>query len=196
MNEFFAGFSLKEATNATIALLAVVDIVGSIPIMLSLRGKGMTINGFKVAGISLPILLMFLFFGSYILEAFRISSYEFTVGGSLLFMFMALELVLDVEIFKFRGESKEATIIPMVFPLVAGPGALTWLLAMRYQMALINILIALFLNMIWVIVVITSTDTIKRMLGDAGIYFLRRFFGVVLIAISVKMFSGSVVHLF
>lgn len=108
---------------------------------------------------------------------------------------MALEMILDVEIFKNNGPTKEATIVPLVFPLVAGPGAFTALLSLKSMYADINILIALLLNMAWVYVVILATSKVRKLLGDGGIYFIRRFFGMVLLAIAVKMFSDNFVKL-
>ena len=105
---------------------------------------------------------------------------------------MALEMILDIEIFKNNGPTQEATIIPLVFPLVAGPGAFTALLSLKAMYADINILIALLLNMLWVFVVIMLTDKIKRFLGDGGIYFIRRFFGMILLAIAMKMFTSNI----
>ena len=192
MMEFFSKFDTHQMISAFIVLLAIIDIIGSSPIILSLRSKGMKVSATNCTLISTILLLLFYFGGNGVLMIFNVDISSFAIAGSLLIFFMALEMILDIEIFKNNGPTQEATIIPLVFPLVAGPGAFTALLSLKAMYADINILIALLLNMLWVFVVIMLSDKIKRFLGDGGIYFIRRFFGMILLAIAMKMFTSNI----
>ena len=192
MMEFFSKFDTHQMISAFIVLLAIIDIIGSSPIILSLRSKGMKVSATNCTLRSTILLLLFYFGGNGVLMIFNVDISSFAIAGSLLIFFMALEMILDIEIFKNNGPTQEATIIPLVFPLVAGPGAFTALLSLKAMYADINILIALLLNMLWVFVVIMLTDKIKRFLGDGGIYFIRRFFGMILLAIAMKMFTSNI----
>ena len=192
MMEFFSKFDTHQMISAFIVLLAIIDIIGSSPIILSLRSKGMKVSATNCTLISTILLLLFYFGGNGVLMIFNVDISSFAIAGSLLIFFMALEMILGIEIFKNNGPTQEATIIPLVFPLVAGPGAFTALLSLKAMYADINILIALLLNMLWVFVVIMLTDKIKRFLGDGGIYFIRRFFGMILLAIAMKMFTSNI----
>ena len=169
MMEFFSKFDTHQMISAFIVLLAIIDIIGSSPIILSLRSKGMKVSATNCTLISTILLLLFYFGGNGVLMIFNVDISSFAIAGSLLIFFMALEMILDIEIFKNNGPTQEATSIPLVFPLVAGPGAFTALLSLKAMYADINILIALLLNMLWVFVVIMLTDKIKRFLGDGGI---------------------------
>lgn len=191
MNQLFSQLNFHEILSAFIVLMAIIDIIGSSPIILSLRQRGMEVNAGKCTIISLVLLLLFYFGGNGILKIFNVDISSFAVAGSLLIFFMALEMILDVEIFKNNGPTKEATLVPLVFPLVAGPGAFTTLLSLKAMYADVNIITALLLNMLWVYVVIRLTDKVRTVLGDGAIYFIRRFFGVILLAIAVKMFSSN-----
>ena len=192
MMEFFSKFDTHQMISAFIVLLAIIDIIGSSPIILSLRSKGMKVSATNCTLISTILLLLFYFGGNGVLMIFNVDISSFAIAGSLLIFFMALEMILDIEIFKNNGPTQEATIIPLVFPLVAGPGAFTALLSLKAMYADINILIALLLNMLWVFVVVMLTDKIQRLLGDGGIYFIRRFFGMILLAIAMKMFTSNI----
>lgn len=189
---YFAGFSIKEIVSAFITLFAVIDILGSIPIILSLRQKGLAIKPVKATLTSAILLLIFLFGGNLILDLFNVDIYSFAVAGSFILFIMALEMILDVEIFKNAAPSHEATMIPIVFPLVAGPAAFTTLLSLCSMNASINILIALALNLLWVYIVLSMTSRIEKLLGKSGIYIARKFFGIILLAVSVGMCVSNV----
>lgn len=190
--DFFSGFSFKESLSAFITLFAVIDIIGSIPIILSLRQKNMAVKPIKATVISTVLLLAFLFGGNLILELFNVDIYSFAVAGSFILFIMALEMILDVEIFKNQGPLQEATLIPIVFPLIAGPASFTTLLSLCSMIATINILIALALNLVWVYLVLSMTGRIEKLLGKAGIYIARKFFGIILLAVSVGMCVSNV----
>ncbi len=195
MLELLNQINLHEIISATIVLMAIVDIVGSSPIILSLRAKGMEVNATKCTLISFVLLICFYYGGNGILKIFNVDISSFAVAGALLIFFMALEMILDIEIFKNNGPTKEATIVPLVFPLVAGPGAFTTLLSLKSMYADVNIISALTINMLWVYVVVLATGKVRKILGEGGIYFIRRFFGMILLAIAVKMFSENFIKL-
>ena len=169
-------FNFQEFLSAFIVLFAVIDIIGSIPIILDLKQKGRSVNAVKATGIAFALLLGF-----------------FYVGDGMLLM--SLEMILDVEIFKNTGPIKEATLVPLVFPLLAGAGAFTTLLSLRAEYAPLNIVLALIVNMVWVYIVLRLTDRIERLLGKGGIYVIRKFFGIILLAISARLFTANLTSL-
>ncbi|KAA6352627.1 hypothetical protein EZS27_000079 [termite gut metagenome] len=188
-------FSLQETISAFIVLFAVIDIIGSIPIITSLREKGKEVNAITATVLSSLLLIGFFFAGDMILKLFHVDIQSFAVAGAIVIFFMALEMLLDVEIFKNQGPIKEATFVPLVFPLVAGAGSFTTLLSLKAEYSSINILIALLFNMFLVYFVIKMTNHIERFLGKGGIYLLRKFFGIILLAISVRLFMTNITSL-
>lgn len=188
----FAAFNLQEMVSAFIVLFAVIDIIGSIPIILNLKGKGRDVNANKATLISFALLLGFFYAGDMLLKLFHVDIASFAVAGAFVIFLMSLEMILDIEIFKNQGPIKEATLVPLVFPLLAGAGAFTTLLSLRAEYASINIVIALVLNMAWVYIVLRMTGKIERFLGKGGIYVIRKFFGIILLAISVRLFTANI----
>ena len=195
MMEYFSRFDFQEMISAFIVLFAVIDILGSVPIILNLKEQGRPVNAMKATLISFALMLAFFYAGDLILKLFKVDIQSFAVAGALIIFLMSLEMLLDVQIFKNNGPIKEATLIPLVFPLLAGAGSFTTLLSLRAEYWDINILIALMLNMIWVYVVVLSTDKVQRMLGKGGIYLTRKFFGIILLAISVRLFMTNLTAL-
>ena len=195
MMEYFSRFDFQELANAFIVLFAVIDILGSVPIILNLKEQGRPVNAMKATLISFALMLAFFYAGDLILKLFNVDIQSFAVAGALIIFLMSLEMLLDVQIFKNNGPIKEATLIPLVFPLLAGAGSFTTLLSLRAEYWDINILIALMLNMVWVYVVVRSTDKVQRMLGKGGIYLTRKFFGIILLAISVRLFMTNLTAL-
>jgi multiple antibiotic resistance protein len=183
-----ADFDLQQLVSAFIILFAVIDIIGSIPILINLREHGRSVNAMKATLISLALMLGFFYAGKYMLDLFHVDIASFAVAGALIIFLMSLEMILDVEIFKNNGPIKEATLVPLVFPLLAGAGSFTTLLSLRAEYHPLNIILALVLNMFWVYFVISATGRIQRFLGAGGIYILRKFFGIILLAVSVRMF--------
>lgn len=196
LQNFFGQFNAMQIVSAFIVLIAIIDIIGAIPIILDLDSKGRPVSATKATLISLALMLGFFWGGDLILRIFSVPIEAFAAAGSILIFFMAIEMICDVEIFKGNGPIKEATLVPIVFPLVAGPGVFTTLISLKAMYADINILIALLINMVWVYVVIRLTNRVKRLLGASGIYFIRKFFGVILLAIGVKLFSENIVALY
>ncbi|MBQ9498687.1 MAG: MarC family protein [Bacteroidaceae bacterium] len=193
--EYFSRFDFQELASAFIVLFAVIDILGSVPIILNLKEQGRPVNAMKATLISFALMLAFFYAGDLILKLFNVDIQSFAVAGELIIFLMSLEMLLDVQIFKNNGPIKEATLIPLVFPLLAGAGSFTTLLSLRAEYWDINILIALMLNMVWVYVVVLSTDKVQRMLGKGGIYLTRKFFGIILLAISVRLFMTNLTAL-
>ena len=188
--------NFTEILSAFLVLLGIIDIVGAIPIILQLKEKGRSVSAIKATVYSFALMVGFFYGGNWILNIFNCDIDSFAAAGAILIFFMALEMILDVEIFKNTGPVKEATLVPIVFPLLAGAGVFTTLISLRAMYADINILIGLTINMIWVYFVIRSTDKIQRILGAGGIYFIRKFFGIILLAISVKLFTENISKLF
>ena len=165
----FESFDFQQMISAFIVLFAVIDIIGSIPIIINLKEKGKDVNAMKATDIE-----------------------SFAVAGSFVIFLLSLEMILDIEIFKNQGPIKEATLVPLVFPLLAGAGSFTTLLSLRAEYASVNIVIALILNMIWVYFVVRMTARIERFFGKGGIYIIRKFFGIILLAISVRLFTVNI----
>jgi len=188
----FAAFDFQEMISAFIVLFAVIDIIGSIPIILSLREKGRDVNASKATIISFLLLLGFFYAGDMLLTLFHVDIESFAIAGAFVIFLMALEMILDIEIFKNTGPIQEATLVPLVFPLLAGAGSFTTLLSLRAEYGSINIIAALVLNMFFIYLVLKLTGKIERFLGKGGIYVTRKFFGIILLAISVRLFTSNI----
>lgn len=188
-------FDFQELASAFIVLFAVIDIIGSIPIILDLKQKGRSVNAIKATLIAAVLLVGFFYAGDMLLRLFQVDIASFAVAGAFVIFLLSLEMILDIEIFKNTGPIKEATLVPLVFPLLAGAGAFTTLLSLRAEYAPINILIALLLNMVWVYIVLKLTDRVERLLGKGGIYVIRKFFGIILLAISARLFTANITSL-
>lgn len=188
----FASFDIQQMVSAFIVLFAVIDIIGSIPIIINLRERGQGVNALKATLISFALMIGFFYAGDFMLKLFHVDIESFAVAGALVIFLMSLEMLLDVEIFKNTGPIKEATLVPLVFPLLAGAGAFTTLLSLRAEYASVNIIVALILNMLWVYFVLSMTGRVERFLGKGGIYLIRKFFGIILLAIAVKLFMSNI----
>ena len=191
----FGTFNFQEFISAFIILFAVIDAVGSTPIIISLREGGKTIKPTKATLLSTLLLVAFFYAGDVILKLFHVDIASFAVAGSIVIFLMAIEMLLDVEIFKFKGPTSEATIVPLVFPLIAGAGSFTTLLSLRAEYADINILLGLLVNMGFVFFVLTMTDKVQRWMGKGGVYVVRKFFGVILMAVAVRLFTDNIAEL-
>ncbi len=185
-------FSLVQITSTFIALFIIIDILGAIPILIGLKEKGIQIKSLSVSVVSFVILLIFLFAGDWILQLFNVDIQSFAVAGSLVIFIFAIEMVLDVEIYKNRGPEGSASFVPIAFPLVAGPASFTTLLSLRAAYDVQNIIVALVINIIWVYHVLKFTGKIEKFFGKGGIYIMRKFFGIILLAISVKLFTENI----
>ena len=186
---------IQQILSAFLVLFAVIDVLGSTPIFLSLKQQGRPVKAWKATLISLALMLAFFFAGDAMLRLFNVDIESFAVAGSLIIFLMSLEMILDVEIFKNQGPIKEATLVPVVFPLLAGAGSFTTLLSLRAEYAQVNIIIGLLLNMVFVYIVLKATDRVEKVISKAAIYLLRKFFGIILLAISVRLFTASLSNL-
>ncbi|MBQ7540048.1 MAG: MarC family protein [Bacteroidaceae bacterium] len=187
--------SWEQIASAFLVLFAIIDVLGSTPIFISLKERGRPINALKATLLSTVLLVAFYYAGDAALKFFNVDIQSFAVAGAVLIFIVALEMLLDIEIFKYSGPSKEATLIPVVFPLIAGAGAFTTLLSLKAEYASTNIMIGLALNMIFVYIVIRAADKINRYVSQNIIYVLRKFFGVILLAIAVRLFTTNLLTL-
>ena len=188
----FTNFNFQQILSAFIVLFAVIDIIGAIPIIIDLKDKGKDVNALKATLISFLLLLGFFYAGDILLRLFHVDIESFAVAGAFVIFLLSLEMILDIEIFKNQGPIKEATLVPLVFPLLAGAGSFTTLLSLRAEYASVNIIVALVLNMLWVYFVVRMTRKVEKVLGKGGIYLIRKFFGIIPLAISVKLFMSNI----
>jgi multiple antibiotic resistance protein len=186
---------LREIFTITMVLFAVIDIIGSIPVIISLKNRVGHIQSEKATIVSFFIMITFLFIGKELLNLIGISVNSFAVAGSFVLFFLALEMILGIRIYRDE-EAKTASIVPIAFPLIAGTGTMTTLLSLKAQYHDINIIIAIFLNIVLVYGVLKSSSKIEKILGLTGLSIIRKVFGVVLLAIAVKLFATNVKALF
>lgn len=181
----------KQIITATMILFAVIDILGSIPIIVDLRARVGQIQSEKASLVAAAIMIAFLFVGESILKLIGIDVNSFAVAGAFVLFFLALEMILGIRIYKDE-EPKTASIVPLAFPLIAGPGIMTTILSLRAEFDTINIVAAILLNIIFVYAVLKLSSKIEKVLGDSGLGVIRKVFGVVLLAIAVKLFATNV----
>lgn len=197
MTAFFTAIDIIEIFNATMVLFAVIDIIGSIPIIIKIKESSGNIQANQVTLVSLIIMLAFLITGESILSLFGVNLESFAVAGSLILFVLAAEMILGVELFKNApNEQKSSGIVPLAFPIIAGAGTVTTLVAIRAEYAMINVIIAIFINMGIVLLVLKLTRRIERLLGPGGIGILKKVFGIILLAIAVKLFASNISQLF
>ncbi len=188
-------FDFKEIATIGMVLFAVIDIVGSIPIIVDLRNKHGHIESEKASLVAAIIMIVFLFIGEEFLKLIGIDVHSFAVAGSFVLFFIALEMILGIRIYR-DTEASSASIVPLAFPLIAGAGTMTTLLSLRSQFYAENIVVAIVINIFVVYGVLKSSGKIEKMLGKTGLGVVRKTFGVVLLAIAVKLFASNVKGLF
>lgn len=176
---------------ASMVLFAVIDIIGSIPIILDLQKKGGKIEALKATLVALSVLIAFTFLGEKLLSLFGVDISSFAIAGSFILFIMGVEMALGIEIIKYDGPSG-VSIVPIAFPLVAGAGSFTTVLSLRAEYTIETIIIAILLNLTFVYIVLRSTNLVERFLGEGGIHVLRKVFGIILLAISIKLFMTNV----
>ncbi len=199
-------FDIAQIGKAFLVLFAVIDIVGGIPLILQVRQKAGKIYPARATLVSLAIMVTFLYLGETILKFLGLDVNSFAVAGSLVLFFIALEMILGVKLFKEDtsapglpsgvDDHKVYSIVPLAFPVIAGAGTITTILSLRAEIDRPNILMAILLNMLVVVVVLLLTNRIERLLGRVGLIVLRKAFGIILLAISVKLFAGNITYLF
>ncbi|TRW22439.1 MarC family protein [Flavobacterium zepuense] len=189
------GFDWRDIFTVSMVLFAVIDIVGSVPIIVDLRNKLGHIQSEKASLVAMLIMIVFLFVGEEILKLIGIDASSFAVAGSFVLFFLALEMILGIRLYKEDNPST-ASIVPIAFPLIAGAGTMTTLLSLRAEYEKINIIIAIVINVIVVYAVLKSSAKIEKILGNNGLGVIRKVFGVILLAIAVKLFASNVKQLF
>ncbi len=192
MLDFFSQISFVEIISVFIVMYAIIDITGSIPIFISMEDSGKHIKPLQATSVALGLFLVFFFTGEAILNLFGIDIHSFAVAGAFVLFLLALEMVMGREFIKNESTGSGASIVPVAFPLIAGPGAITALLSLRAEYATVNILIGLLLNIVIDYVVIRMLKKLQRWLGDEVVYVLRKFFGVILLAIALKLFANNI----
>ncbi len=199
-------FDLAQIGKAFLVLFAVIDIVGGIPLILQVRQKAGRIYPARATIVSLAIMITFLFLGESILHVLGIDVRSFAVAGALILFFIALEMILGVRLFRedlsapgltpAESDNKVYSIVPLAFPVIAGAGTITTILSLRAEFDRANILVAILLNMVPVVLVLLLTTRIERLLGRVGLIVIKKAFGIILLAISVKLFAGNITYLF
>ena len=191
------GINIKEVFTAFMVLFAVIDIIGNIPIIIDLRKKSGHIQSEKASIIAGVIMIVFLFLGKSLLSLIGIDVNSFAVAGAFILFVIALEMILGITLYKEEEDDGiTATVFPLAFPLIAGPGSLTTLLSLRAEFEIQNIIIAVFLNVVLIYIVLKTSSKIEQLIGANGIKIVRKIFGVVLLAIAVKLFTTNIQALF
>ena len=188
---FLSQINLVEILSSFIVLFVIIDVTGSIPIFLSLKSSDKNIKAGQACGIALLMFVAFFYAGDRLLDLFSVDVASFAVAGSLVIFILALEMVLGFDIIKYDSQGSNVSVVPVAFPLLAGPGALTALLSLRAYYSVINIMLGLILNLLLAYVVIRFVGKIEKWLGKDIIFILRKFFGVILLALAVKLFASN-----
>jgi len=182
---------IDQLITVTFTLFAVIDIIGSIPLLHALKKKLGGLHEGKATLISGALMVLFLFGGEKLLQLLGVDKRSFAVGGSIVIFILGLEMVLGIEIFKSEPDTKASVVVPIAFPLIAGSGTLTTIMSLKANFDQLTVLAAILLNLIIIFTVLKSLDVIEKILGQAGMIAIRKFFGVVLLAIAVKIFSSN-----
>ena len=185
----------NEFLTVTFTLFAVIDIVGSIPLLLSLKKQMGGIQELKATLISGGLMILFLFLGEPLLHVLGVETHSFAVAGSIIIFILGMEMVLGIELFKTDKNSKSSLLVPIAFPLIAGSGTLTTIISLKANYHESMLLVAILINLVIVYVVLKSLDLIERILGPGGMVAIRKFFGVILLAIAIKIFTSNVAGL-
>lgn len=181
----------KSLLTVTFTLFAIIDIVGSVPILIALKEKAGGIRELRATLISGALMILFLFLGEPFLKVLGLDTGSFAVGGSIVIFILGLEMVLGLEFFKSDKDTRSSTVVPIAFPLIAGSGTLTTIISLKANYQELAILIAILINLVIVFIVLKSLSFISRVLGPAGLIAVRKFFGVILLAIAVKIFATN-----
>lgn len=196
MIPFFSEFSWVEVFKAGTVLFAVIDIIGSIPIIIKIQETSGDIHPMRASVVSMFIMIGFLILGENILRLFGVTIESFAVAGSLILFAMALEMILGIKVFRDEVSGKTASIVPLAFPIIAGAGTMTTLVSLKAEYHQINILLAILINVVIVFAVLKLTRRIERLLGQGGIAIIKKVFGIILLAIAIKLFTTNLQALF
>lgn len=196
MASFFGTFDIWQVLSSFIFLFAIVDPLGNIPITLNMERKGVKISPVKVSIATIVILITFLFAGEWVLKLFGVKIEYFAIAGGFVIFLMALEMVLDITIFKNEGLEGTGSLVPLAFPMYAGPGAFTAVLSITAEYDIINLVLAITLNTIVLFGVLSGTKWLTQYLGQTSLYILRKFFGIIVLAIACKLMFANLAMVF
>lgn len=196
MQQFFGSLDLWQILSSFVFLFAIVDPFGNMPITINMKKRGVQIHPNRVCIASFLILLAFLFAGEYVLKLFGVQIEYFAIAGGIVVFFMALEMILDVVIFQNEGLSGEGSIVPLAFPMYAGPGTFTALISITSEYNTANLVVSIALSTLSLYAVLVMTDWLSKYMGQTSLYIIRKFFGVVVLAISCKLVFGNLAAVF
>lgn len=196
MMDFFIGFSWGELFKTTTVLFAVIDVVGSVPIILKIKESAGELNAVRTSFASLCIMVGFLILGETILKLFGVTIESFAVAGSLILFAMAIEMIFGIKLFRDEVTGKTASIVPLAFPIIAGAGTMTTLVSLKAEFYQVNIVLAIVINVIIIFAVLKMTKRIEQLLGVGGIAIMKKVFGIILLAIAIKLFTTNLQALF
>ena len=193
---FWGTFDIWQVLSAFVFLIAIIDPFGNIPVTISMEERGVKIHAGQVCLASTIILLAFLFLGEWVLKLFAVSIEYFAIAGGFVIFLMALEMILDVTIFQTEGLTGTGSVVPLAFPMYAGPGAFTALLSITAEYTNLNLLIAVILCMLTLFIVLIATHKLTKYLGQTALYIIRKFFGIIVLAIACKLMFGNLATVF
>ena len=196
MSTFFGTFDIWQVLSSFIFLFAIVDPLGNIPVTLNMERKGVNISPWQVSLATIIILITFLFAGEWVLKLFGVKIEYFAIAGGFVIFLMALEMVLDITIFKNEGLEGSGSIVPLAFPMYAGPGAFTAVLSITAEYDIINLVFAITLNTIVLFGVLSGTKWLTKYIGQTSLYILRKFFGIIVLAIACKLMFANLAMVF
>jgi multiple antibiotic resistance protein len=191
MNEIF-NISGAQLLTVSFTLFAVIDILGSMPILISIKNKMGAINAIQATLVSGGLMILFFFVGDKLLQLMSVDVHSFAIAGSIVIFILGIEMVLGIELFKGDPNSKSSNLVPIAFPLIAGSGTLTTIMSLKAEFNQFTILLGILINLVVVFAALKSIDLIERLLGPSGIAVIRKFFGVILLAIAIKIFRSNV----
>jgi len=190
MGKYF-DFNGNQILSVTMILFAIIDVLGSIPVIIQLRQRAGHIESEKASLVSLVLMIVFLFLGEELLNIIGLDISSFAIAGSFVIFFLAMEMILGIHVFKEDDVPQTVSIVPLAFPLIAGAGTMTTLLSLKSEYATQNIIIGIVLNMIFVYIVLKNTNRLERLFGESGLNVLRKAFGIILLAIAIKLFRNN-----
>ena len=200
VREFFGDFDIWQVLSSFIFLIAIIDPFGNIPVTIAMQKRGIKIHADRVCLASIIILMSFLFLGEWILKLFGVQIEYFAIAGGFVIFLMAMEMVLDITIFQNEKLEEQVagvgSIVPLAFPMYAGPGAFTALLAITAEYSILNLCISLFLCMLVLYLVLVGTNWLTKYLGQTSLYIIRKFFGIIVLAIACKLMFGNLAVIF
>lgn len=196
MSNFFGTFDIWQVLSSFIFLFAIIDPLGNLPVTINMQRRGIKISPTKVSVATIVILITFLFAGEWVLKLFGVKIEYFAIAGGFVIFLMALEMILDITIFKNEGLDGTGSIVPLAFPMYAGPGAFTALLSITAEYSIINLVCSVALNTITLFLVLLGTNWLNKYIGQTSLYILRKFFGIIVLAIACKLMFGNIALLF